>query len=299
MNLTLLQEKKLAPIWEKKEPIKKQSLKLNGKTGGKRKRETTNFNLAFLFTNIIGALAKAILIVAFFYAVFLGYRFITHTPYFDINKINTTGIKYLSNEKLNTWAGPLIGKNIFQLDLGKFSKKLATHPWIHTASVRRVFPQGINIKIKERIPFARIKLDKIHIMDNYGILLGPETSNLTKLPLITGIKAKNSMPGNNVADEEIIRGLKAMHNLNLLHMFKKNPIESMHIKSKSRIIFLTKNKNIRVYMRPGMIQESLKNLILVIDTIEKNEPNLKYIDLSFKNKVVISNQKKLKKTNKT
>ena len=52
-------------------------------------------------------------------------------------------------------------------------------------------------------------------------------------------------------------------------------------------------------MRPGMIQESLKNLILVIDTIEKNEPNLKYIDLSFKNKVVISNQKKLKKTNKT
>jgi len=136
-------------------------------------------------------------------------------------------------------------------------------------------------------------------MDNYGILLGPETSNLTKLPLITGIKAKNSMPGNNVADEEIIHGLKAMHNLNLLHMFKKNPIESMHIKSKSRIIFLTKNKNIRVYMRPGMIQESLKNLILVIDTIEKNEPNLKYIDLSFKNKVVISNQKKLKKTNKT
>ena len=33
MNLTLLQEKKLAPIWEKKEPIKKQSLKLNGKQG--------------------------------------------------------------------------------------------------------------------------------------------------------------------------------------------------------------------------------------------------------------------------
>jgi cell division septal protein FtsQ len=289
MNLTLLQKNNLVPFWEKKQPIKKQSLKLNGKTEKKIKREITNFDFAFLFTNIIGVLAKALLIAAFFYAVFSVYRIITHTPYFNINKVNTTGMKYLSNEELNTWAGPIIGKNIFQLDLRMFSKKLAAHPWIHKALVRRVFPQGINIEIKERIPFARIKLDKLHIMDNYGILLGPETSNLTKLPLITGIKAKNSTPGNNVADEEIISGLKAMHNLNLLPMFKKNPIESVHIKNKSRITFLTKNKDIRVYMRPGMVQQSLKNLILVIDTIEKNEPNLKYIDLSFKNMVVIKN----------
>jgi len=287
MNLTLLQEKNLVPVFGKKQPIKQQSLKLNGKTGGKLQQEPTSFDLAFLFTNIIGALAKAILIAVFFYAVFSGYRFITHTPYFDINKINTIGIKHLSTEELNTWAGAIIGNNIFLLDLSKFSKKLAAHPWIHSASVRRVFPQGINIEIKERTPFARIKLGKFYIMDNYGILLGSETSNLTKLPLITGITAKNPTPGNNVADEEIIRGLKAMHNLNLLPMFKKNPIERVHINSKSRITFLTKNQNIRVYMRPGMVQQSLKNLILVIDTIEKNEPNLKYIDLSFKNKVVI------------
>ena len=289
MNLTLLQEKTLVPVWGKKQPIKQQSLKLNGKTGEKVKRETTSFDLAFLFTNVIGTLARAILIAAFFYAVFSGYRFITHTPYFEINKVNTTGIKHLSTEELNTWAGTIIGKNIFQLDLREFSKKLAAHPWIHSASVRRVFPQGINIEINERTPFARIKLDKLYIMDNYGILLGKETSNITKLPLITGIKAKNPAPGNNIADKEIIRGLKAMHNLNLIPMFKKNPIKSVHINSKSRITFLTQNQDIRVYMRPGMIQQGLKSLMLVIDTIEKNEPNLKYIDLSFKNKVVIKN----------
>ncbi len=289
MNLTFLQEKNLVPVFWGRQPIKQQSLKFNGKTGGKVKRETISFDLAFLFTNIIGALAKAILIAAFFYALFSGYRFITHTPYFGINKINTIGIKYLSTEELNTWAGTIIGKNIFQLNLSKFSKKLAAHPWIHSVSVRRVFPQGINIEIKERTPFARIKLDKLYIMDNYGILLGQETSNLTKLPLITGITAKNPTPGNNVADKEIIRGLKAMHNLNLLPMFKKNPIGSVHINSKSRITFLTQNQDIRVYMRPGMIQQGLKSLMLVIDTIEKHEPSLKYIDLSFKNKVVIKN----------
>ncbi len=289
MNLTFLQEKNLVPVFWGRQPIKQQSLKFNGKTGGKVKRETISFDLAFLFTNIIGALAKAILIAAFFYALFSGYRFITHTPYFGINKINTIGIKYLSTEELNTWAGTIIGKNIFQLNLSKFSKKLAAHPWIHSVSVRRVFPQGINIEIKERTPFARIKLDKLYIMDNYGILLGQETSNLTKLPLITGITAKNPTPGNNVADKEIIRGLKAMHNLNLLPIFKKNPIKSVHINSKSRITFLTQNQDIRVYMRPGMIQQSLKNLMLVIDIIEKNEPNLEHIDLSFKNKVVIKN----------
>jgi cell division protein FtsQ len=289
MTLTLLQEKNLASVWGKKQPIKQQSLKLNGRTEAKVKRETTSFDLVFLFTNIIGALAKAILIAAFFYAVFTGYRFVTHTPYFEINTVNTTGIKHLSTEELNTWAGTIIGKNIFQLDLKEFSKKLAAHPWIHSSSVKRVFPQGINIEINERTPFARIKLDKLYIMDNYGVLLGKETSNITKLPLITGIKAKNPAPGNNVADKEIIRGLKAMHNLNLLPIFKKNPIKSVHINSKSRITFLTQNQDIRVYMRPGMIQQGLKSLMLVIDTIEKHEPSLKHIDLSFKNKVVIKN----------
>ena len=40
-------------------------------------------------------------------------------------------------------------------------------------------------------------------------------------------------------------------------------------------------------MRPEIAQESFKNLVLALDAIEKNGQNLSYIDLSFKNKIVL------------
>ena len=94
-----------------------------------------------------------------------------------------------------------------------------------------------------------------------------------------------------------------MHHINLLPMFKKNPIDTVHIKKDSRITFVTNNRNMKVYMRPGMEQKNLKNLMLVLGKVGEDKNNLSYIDLSFKNKIVVKHnktvEKKLEKTNKT
>ena len=109
-----------------------------------------------------------------FYGIFSSYRFITQSPRFNINEINLVGHKRLSNEELSSWIGPIIGKNIFKLELDGISKRLVEHPWIQSASVRRVLPQGIHIEIKERTPFAKIQMEQVYVMDNYGVLLGTE-----------------------------------------------------------------------------------------------------------------------------
>ena len=261
----------------------------------KLKRGKIDFDLGSFCRALAKGIAKAILIATCSYGLFTGYRFITSSPNFNINKVNWTGNESLSTEDLNTWAGPITGKNIFQLDLNKVSQKLAQHPWVKTALVSRVFPQGLNIDLNERTPFARVQLDQIYVMDNYGILLGPEVGKFNKLPFVTGILAKNPKSGDNVANEEIIRGLKTMHYINLLSMFKKNPIDTVRISSKSRVTFITRNKNMKVHMRPGTVRESFKNLTLVLDTIEESEGDLSYIDLSFKNKIVVKHHKKVKR----
>ena len=70
-----------------------------------------------------------------------------------------------------------------------------------------------------------------------------------------------------MASEEIIRGLKTMHYINLLPMFKKNPIDTVHISKGQELLFVTHNKNMKVHMRPEVAQESFKNLMLLLDTI--------------------------------
>ena len=295
MDLALLEEKNLVNIWKQKGPYHRKARNKNGFSERKSKREETSLDLGSIFLALINGLAKMVLVVACSYGIFSSYRFITQSPRFNINEINLVGHQRLSNEELSPWIGSIIGKNIFQLELDGISKRLVEHPWIQSASARRVFPQGIYVEIKERTPFAKIQMEQVYVMDNYGVLLGADLRGTNKLPTITGIKMKNPKIGSNVADEEIIRGLKMMRSLNQLPMFEKNPIDNVHISSRYRITFSTHTQDVKVHMRPEIAQESFKNLVLALGAIEKNEKDLSYIDLSFKNRVVVKHRGEVKR----
>jgi len=295
MDLALLEEKNLVNIWKQKGPYHRKARNKNGFSERKSKREESSFDLGSVFLTLITGLAKMVLVVACSYGIFSSYRFITQSPRFNVNEINLVGHKRLSNEELNSWIEPIIGKNIFKLELDGISKRLVEHPWIQSASARRVFPQGIYLEIKERTPFAKIQMEQVYVMDNYGVLLGADLRGTNKLPTITGIKMKNPKIGSNVADEEIIRGLKMMRSLNQLPMFEKNPIDNVHISSRYRITFSTNTQDVKVHMRPEIAQESFKNLVLALGAIEKNEKDLSYIDLSFKNRVVVKHRGEVKR----
>ena len=295
MNLALLEEKNLVNVLKQKGSYQRKARNKNGFPGRKLKREKTSLDLGSIFLTLVTGLAKMVLVVACSYGIFSSYRFITQSPRFNINEINLVGHQRLSNEELSPWIGSIIGKNIFQLELDGISKRLVEHPWIQSASARRVFPQGIYVEIKERTPFAKIQMEQVYVMDNYGVLLGIDLRGANKLPTITGIKMKNPKIGSNVADEEIIRGLKMMRSLNQLPMFEKNPIDNVHISSRYRITFSTNTQDVKVHMRPEIAQESFKNLVLALGAIEKNEKDLSYIDLSFKNRVVVKHRGEVKR----
>ena len=292
MSLAVLKQKNSINTWWRAQNRQSKRLK-KSRPGGKQ--EKNDFDLVDFFKILTKGMAKAILIATCLYSVFSSYRFITSSPYFNINQINWSGHQRLSTEELISWVGPLTGKNIFQLDLNEVSQKIAQHPWIKTASARRVFPQKLDIKLNERIPYARVQLDKVYIMDNYGVLLGPEQEKFSKLPLITGISSKGKQPGNNVVNAEIVNGLKTMHYINLLPIFKKNPIDTVRVSDRAKVTFITQKKDTKVYMRPKMAQESFKNLMLVMDIIGEDKRDLSYIDLSFKNKVVVKHNDKNQK----
>jgi len=287
MNLALLEEKNLVDVWKHKENRQRKSRKKDEFSIRKSKWRINSFGFSSVLFTLATGLTKIILLIACFYVVFLSYRFVTHSPYFNVDEVAMVGNKRISNEALNTWVGPIVGGNIFQLNLDEISQKLTEHPWVKSASARRAFPQAIHIELKERTPFAKIQLERMYVMDNYGVLLGTRFDSPNKLPTITGIKMKNTKLGANVVDEEIIDGLKMMHSLNQLSMFEKNKIESMHISSRSRMIFSTHDQETKIHISPEIAQESFKNQVLALDAIKKNGQDLSYIDLSFKNKIIL------------
>ena len=58
-------------------------------------------------------------------------------------------------------------------------------------------------------------------------------------------------------------------------------------------MFNTRKKDIKIYMRQEIAEEGFKNLVLALSVIGKNEKELSFIDLSFKNKVIVKHKNKV------
>lgn len=125
MDLALLEEKNLVDAWKKKEVRQRKNRKKYGLSGVKAKWKTINLNLGSAFLTLSIGLARITLLIACSYVILSSYKFVTQSPFFKINEINLVGNKKLSSEELNSWIGPVIGENIFQLKLDEISQRLA------------------------------------------------------------------------------------------------------------------------------------------------------------------------------
>ena len=116
MNLALLEEKNLVDVWKHKETRQRKSRKKDEFSIRKSKWRINSFDFGSVILTLAKGLTKIILLIACFYVTFLSYKFVNHSPYFNIDEVAMVGNKRVSNEALNTWIGPIVGRNIFQLN---------------------------------------------------------------------------------------------------------------------------------------------------------------------------------------
>ena len=235
----------------------------------------------------VDIIAKSVLVMIMGYGAFHGYRYVTTSPQFAIAQINFSGGGQVSQETLQSMAEPFLGRNIFELDLQSVTEQFKKNPWVENVSAVRRLPRGIHIQVQERTPYARIQLDKTYLMDHYGVLIVPDSREYAALPLITGVKVKRVELGNEIPVDGIVPGLKAMHFMNHLDAFKDDPIQKFHMSSPRKLVFTTQTRGIDIYLAVDRIQEGFENLKIILDAMDSNLAGIQYIDLSFKDKVVV------------
>ena len=237
---------------------------------------------------------KLLLAGAVVYGGLEGYQFATTSPQFEISEVTVVGNQTLPDKELHSWLGSVTGENIFSLNLEDLSSRLVRHPWIQTVSVRKVFPQNIVVEVTERKPYARVRLDEVYVMDNFRVLLSLETKEYRHLPLIVQPWSKGKPAlGEKAALEGVIESLKTMQYLNKMPFFVDNPIKTSAIDDFSRVIFTTRDGGLKVYMGLETIEQDLQNFLLIRDTLKKDKKNIAYVDLSFKDKIVVQQKKRL------
>jgi cell division protein FtsQ len=106
---------------------------------------------------------------------FLGYRAAGSARFLQIRNVEVQGISRASNVDVQTLVRREVGKTgVWNADLNDITTKLEHLPWIRTAVVSRVLPDGIRVRISERIPRAVVRLSsgRFRWVDEDAVLLG-------------------------------------------------------------------------------------------------------------------------------
>jgi hypothetical protein len=283
MSFALARQKGPAATWDN---FRSERSK-NHKRGSNLNKRIPNKPKLGTWIRIIAELTSKLFLAGVFgYLLFSGWNFLISTPRFQIQNISFKGNNILSDEQILEWLGPVKGENLIAIDLVELSHRLSENPWIQSASIRRNFPQELQFNLTERVPYARIKKEQIYLVDSFGVNLSPEKPEYKHLPLIIMQGGKE----NNILEGRVLRSLKTMHYFNKLSFFDNNPLDAAELLGHSRVLFITRNKDIQIQMSMDRLEEGRKNFLLILDTIEEENPKIQMIDLSFKDQVVIRNR---------
>src|ERR1043166_4878809 len=106
------------------------------------------------------------------------YSAVVGAHWLAINRVTVGGNARLSTGEVAALIDNMRGKNILLVDLETYRNQLLDSPWVATATLRRVLPSTVEVRITERAPWALARLgQQIYLVDGTGLIIdefGPQ-----------------------------------------------------------------------------------------------------------------------------
>ncbi len=146
--------------------------------GQRPARRGSNEPIAARLKSLLGyvPLALRIGVIAIIALIaFVGYRAAASASFFQVRTIEARGASRASVEEIKSVVRRDVGETgVWQADLQELSNHLERLPWVRTAIVTRVLPDGIRVRITEREPKAVVRTSAGRFMwvDDDAVYLG-------------------------------------------------------------------------------------------------------------------------------
>src|SRR5690349_15715642 len=239
----------------------------------------------------IGAVLGAVVLAAAIYrlsgpfgiAAASLYDFVLDNAYFSVREIQVRGSEKVSGSEIVAIAGLHRGMSIWKVDLPAIEKKVARHPWVRHALVRREFPHRIIIDVEERVPRAIVALRKLYYVDADGVLFKEVGANENvQYPLLTGFRAEDLSAPN----PAVRRRIKDAIRLGDLMARRSHSLSEIHFDAPDRLVVYTTDFPVPLRMGWGNWDDKMERMERLMSLWKGNEERLGSLDMSFNDQVV-------------
>jgi cell division protein FtsQ len=167
-------------------------------------------------------------------------RLVYENKSFAIQQIDVATDGVVSPDQIRRWSGVKPGANLFALDLALVKRDLELAPIVQVASVERVLPNTLRIRITEREPVAQVDVPRpragggielvVFQIDAEGCVMLPLDPRQRavplnqaedELPVLAGINVGELQPGRKVESVPVRSALK------LIDGFESSPLAGL------------------------------------------------------------------------
>lgn len=154
-------------------------------------------------------------------------KFVYENSEFAVQQIDVESSGTISDEQLRRWSGVRMGQNLIALDLAAVKRNLEMASAINTASVERILPHTLRIRVTERTPVAQVNVPRnggqngisisVFQLDANGVVMQPLDPRQSvvplgqmgeSLPVVSGLNVFQLQSGHRLVTPEILAALK-------------------------------------------------------------------------------------------
>ncbi len=119
--------------------------------------------------------AKITLAIVAGVLVFAGYRAAASASFFQARSLDVSGASRASSDEIKAVVRRAVARTgVWQAELPAISRELEGVPWVRRAVVSRVLPDGLRVRVTERVPRAVVRTEagRLIWVDEDGVNLG-------------------------------------------------------------------------------------------------------------------------------
>jgi cell division protein FtsQ len=124
----------------------------------------------------------------------------------DDSSLQISGAAHASRAAIEKIFADDEGASVYLIPLAERRDALREVAWIRDASVARVWPNRVIVRVKERTPvaFVRLNASRFGMIDGEGVILPPVTDRF-KLPVLAGVRSSDPVDARRAGVQRMLR----------------------------------------------------------------------------------------------